>query len=173
MIDGANVEQHPFSVRPKAMLVVVSVLGLATCLHNRIGAAPEIVPSGPGPDLVHRHSVMAGGEELCYQQLEVGTRTSDVTGGRQRKLTRHDEIGWILKPVDSRPNGAAVDARIACLRFRFESDVTAFDRDTRRPESLKVGENGPGPEFLKLVDRPVTITPTLLLRRMSRLIRAA
>jgi len=98
------------------------------------------------------------GQEVCWRQAESGKHTSELGGNRQRKWTRRDEIGWVFKVLDAGPGGATIEARIVYVRFRFESDVTAFDRDTRRPESFVAGENGPEPEFLRLVDRPFTIT---------------
>ena len=97
------------------------------------------------------------GQELCSLQTEVGTHTSELGSNRQRRWTRRDEIGWVFKAHDAGPGGATIEARIVYVRFRFESDVTAFDRDTRRPESFVAGENGAEPEFPRLVDRPITI----------------
>lgn len=100
-----------------------------------------------------RHNLL-----MHHVQAESGSQVFDLGNNRQRRSTRRNEIGWVFTIRGAGPYATNVEARIAYLRFRFESDVTAFDRDTRRPESFKSGADGPGPEFLKLVDRPTNIT---------------
>lgn len=122
---------------------------IAWSLAAGVGAAVGGVDLRPHP---------AAGRESFYLQTESGTITSEVGPNEQRTRRRTDEVGWTFRARGVEAKGATIEARIAYLRFRFESDRDAYDRDTRRPESLKPTRNGPGPEYLQLVDRPITIT---------------
>lgn len=123
---------------------------------DRGGPSP---PDGVSADLRPKFHA---GQELFYRLTEAGDNTSRLSDGRNaprnQHLTFHNEIGFAIKVRGVGPDGGAtLELRVAYLRFRFQSSRAVFERDTRAPETFKQGEPGPGPEFLQIVNWPITI----------------